>query len=249
MKKKGTTKTPKASKTPKSPKATSAPTTSAPTGVPSLSPTQTPRVQLFYSDEATQLALNVNADDDESDSDSLTYTVDIGTVKNLFGKDTMAVVQTSFTTTIDSYYDVDDDDLNSGWDADVYLTILAYAGCDSAATCQGVTPTPLIPEEVEMFGWRKDKDINENADDIENRDIFISTNDANFGLVGKGTGDIFLQASIMVQMSTYADTHEGTDIDVIVKNWVVIVQHEETNMRVNKFNLHTLSPTSGGPPP
>ena len=276
-KKKGstTTKNPTAS-TKKSSKGAATTTTttpplavvSSPTESPSDAPTLTPRVQAFYSNEATQLSMNVNAestddDTDVSDSDTIVYNVDLGTVKNLFGKDTMAIVQTSFTTSIDffwnSYGEEDDnnnDNVDNEMDAKVFLQILAYAGCDSAATCVGVTPTPLIPQMVEMFGWYKETWIDYN-DDVENSgghpidvvddedhyDIFTSTNASNFILVGKGTGDIFLQASITIDLMTRVSYEDRTDLDVIVNDWVVIVQHEETNMRVTNFDLHTLSPT------
>ena len=257
-KKGATTKTPKSP--PKSPKATS-----APTEAPSDAPTLTPRVQAFYSNEATQLSMNVNAatDDDDTDTfdaDTMVYNVDLGTVKNLFGKDTMAIVQTSFTTSIEtfwsSYGDEDDadadDSVNNEMGATVLLSILAYAGCDSAVTCVGVTPTPLIPEEVEMSGWYKETWIDYNddvlndgggnidvVDDEFHRDIFSSTNDSNFILVGKGTGDIFLQASITIESMTRVAAQDSAYVDLIVKDWVVIVQHEETNMRVAEFDLDT----------
>jgi len=262
-KKKGGSKNPTASK--KSPKGSS-----SPTEAPSDAPTLTPRVQAFYSNQATQLSMHVNAtsfddDNDVSDSGTLVYNVDLGTVKNLFGKDTMAIVQTSFTTSINYFWnsfgeegDDHDDAVDNEMDAKVFLQILAYAGCDSAATCAGVTPTPLIPEMVEMFGWYKETWIDYNddvlnpdddhpvdiVDDEDHRDIFTSTNDSNFILVGKGTGDVFLQASITIDLETRVSMEDSTDLDVIVNDWVVIVQHEETNMRVTGVDLHTLSPTS-----
>ena len=140
-------------------------------------------------------------------------------------------------------------------DASVFLSILAYAGCDSAVTCQGVTPTPLIPEMVEMFAWTKSTFIDWNddvgydiVDDEDHRDIFTSTNDSNFILVGKGTGDIFLQATITIDLVTSAAYRDKTDLDVIVNDFVVIVEHEETNMRASEVDfMHTLSPTTLSP--
>jgi hypothetical protein len=62
--------------------------------------------------------------------------------------------------------------VDNAMNADVFLQIVAYAGCDSAATCQaaGVKPTPLIPEQVEMFGWFRDTYVDYNDDVIHDDD-------------------------------------------------------------------------------
>jgi hypothetical protein len=267
LKKNGASKTPKAAspkatKTPKaaSPKAASPKSfkSSAPSGVPSLSPTKTPRIQAFYSNEVSKLDLTVTVNDDTYLCDGLEYTVDLGTVKDLFGKENMALVQTSFTTSIDFAFNSHDDDAVADYmDSNVFLEMVAYAGCDSAVSCAGITGSPLIPEQVEMFGWSRnvyvdyndDNDLSAIVDDETHQDIFTSTNDANFILVGKGTGDIFLQAKITIDMCSAAFARDSNYVNVFVNNWVVVVQHEEGNMKVTEFeDFPTASPTTGGAP-
>jgi hypothetical protein len=102
-----------------------------------------------------------------------------------------------------------------------------------------------------MDGWYTynnidygDDDANKGniVDDETKQDVLTSTNDANFVLAGKGADDIFLQAVIEIDMGTGAGDGDETELDVIVNNWVVIVQREVNNMEVTDFDL-TLSPT------
>jgi hypothetical protein len=177
-------------------------------------------------------------------------------VKDLYGKENMALVETSFTTSIDFFHREDDDASVNVMHANVRLVILAYEGCDSAESCaaSGITGSPLIPEYVEMNGWSKlyaaDYVSGEGfgvIDDLAIADLFTSTNDANFILAGKGTGDIFLQAIIIITMEANAVRSDYNSISVLVNNWVLVVHHEECDMYVNEFQFPTASPVSTPP--
>ncbi len=214
---------------------------------------------VFYGggDEDTAFLRESFAEDDEQYYSSFEAFVDLGVVKGYEAKktpvkDTMAMVQASFTTTVQLFADSnDDDDFVVSEGAGVWLSILAYSGCDSAASCEaaGVSPTPLIPEEVEMMAVDRSFVLyagNVLSDDISTGLGVFSTNEANFLLVGKGNDDIFLKAKFRIGLGTAAGEYDTSDAEIIVKDWVVFVE-DGFKIKAKESNGYTLSPTIGGP--
>ena len=76
------------------------------------------------------------ADDDETTRGSLDYVIDLGVIRGGTGRNAIersGLVHATFTTTL--YFDTDnDDDDIDGTEliSDVYLTILAYSGCEQS---------------------------------------------------------------------------------------------------------------------
>jgi len=216
-------------------------------------------VLVFYGggDEDTALLRDSFAQDDEYYYSSFQGFLDLGVVKGYETKktpvkDTMAMVQASFTTIVQLFADSnDDDDFVVSEGAGVWLSILAYSGCDSAASCEaaGVSPTPLIPEQVEMMGVERSFELQANNvinDDISTGLGVFSTNEANFLLVGKGNDDIFLKAMITIDLGTAASEYDTSDAEIIVKDWVVFVE-DGFKIKAKESNAYTLSPTPGSP--
>lgn len=217
----------------------------------------TESTQIFYSNTATFLETQISAKSTKSGGQSklFTYYIDLGVIKgHLSEKDTMCLVQTSFTTSIDFNFFNDDDDVGTSMDAQVHLEILAYSGCDSAVTCKAahITPSPLIPEKVELIGWYRDIDIDIDTNDIAKglqiveefdwQDVMTSTNQATFLLAGKGAGDFFLQARISIQSGAYVNYGEAS-VDVLVHDWIVVVEEKDDDTSITESNGYTLSPT------
>lgn len=255
------------------------PITPAPTGSPSSlqskNPSQTPSAQpspeessppspqadilVFYNNEETLLDMNiVEASTRAKVRESFTYFLDLGLVKEsdagTAAKDVMALIQASLTTSISFDLKVDDDWITEEFAGGVFLSILAYSGCDSAVTCGAahITPTPLIPDEVAMTGIEKDiifktsnailEDDNFSPHGVHMFDESFVTSNANFILTGKGANDIFLKAKIRVDLDTYAGNDAITDVSVIVKDWVVFVENG-FNLKVTKNDsAYTLAP-------
>jgi hypothetical protein len=256
LKKPKAPKAPKAAPAPKkSPKATQSPTSSPTTSVPTGTPTTPQLTQIFFSKGSTSLEAYVEAQNDDSQGKLAQFYLDLGLIKGRSSKtETIELLQTSFTTSIDFDLEVDDDDVDSQFRAQVFLEILAYAGgCDSAAACEaaGVTPTPLIPEKVEMNGWYReiDYEANEDAlDDFNWQDCMTSTNEAQFLLAGMGSGDFFLQARFTIDLFASADSNELACNEVVVRDWVVVAEDGNKNfVAFEADDVFTLSPTTATP--
>jgi len=240
LKKKGGTKKPKSAGSAKS--AVSAPPASGVVAESSASPSASPpfpSTQIFYNDELTTLSeLNVAATGWCDDANgSLAYIIDLGVVKgDPSGTDTMGVVMTSFTTSINLDMDGgdDDDQVDVDVETEIFLEILAFSGCDSAASCEAasVTPSSLVPSSIEMMGWYRDIDFDNSCADavIDWQDTITSTNEANFLLAGKGSGDFFLQAKINIDSITHTHSYIKSIVHVVVSNWVVVVENEADSL-------------------
>lgn len=211
--------------------------------------------QVFYSNEATELHLDVGAADDDDDSATLNYAIELGVLRGSSkksAKDTTALIQASFTTSIEFDFDNYDDDAAADFDATVYLSMFAYSGCDSAASCDaaGITPTPLLPERIVMVGWYRnwEFDFDDALDDMDFDDIFTSTNQGNFILSGKGSGDIYLKAVISISEYVSADSDEDVDIRLTLKNWVMVI-NDGQDFFIQESNGAVTDDLTALPPP
>ena len=209
-----------------------------------------PKKQIFHSQSEHQLRTEASyTTTTDTNTSTLDFLIDLGVVmesKTL--EETIALVQASFTLEIRQNFWTNsaDVEMSNNLSSNVFLQLLAYPDCTSASACQAanITPTPLIPEQVPMIGLFKDYRIT-NGDEnkgIALADDLVTTNNANFVLAGRGTGEFFLQAKISIDSSASARTvGDAVNIDVLMKDWLIVVE-DGGSMSVTESNgYHVVS--------
>ena len=160
---------------------------------------------IFY--DATETVLEVYDADNGGVDNNVVSTFDLGVVPGPSCEDTVAVVKASLTSRIIiSVDEFDDYDSAAGLGA-VYLEILAYSGCTDAVSCAAVTPTALLPGKIPIHAVNMAVDMGDQQDSTLLND-YLSTDQANFVLAGKGSGDFFLQGQISIYAAAES-VHRG----------------------------------------